>query len=162
MNTLFFSAAGFAFLFSLKGVKSAPRDVLQETFQIFSCVAVLVGAAGLIPVSKQDFLIWMIPAVFTVCSLARRPVIYFFCICGLVFPFLESRVPFKLPAGMLIASAVFASFRLLMLGFQERALFFRAPERFAGMPFLLVQAFWASLLIAAWLFFPYLAAPSAG
>jgi hypothetical protein len=165
MNSLLFTAIGFAFLGSLKGEKTTPRRIFEETFQIFSCVAVLAGAALLLksqfPLRKDEFALGMIPAVYGVCALARRPLVFFFCICGLTFPFLDSGYSGGLLAGILGSAALFAGFRLIVLGFQERSLFYRPPAFFSGMPLLLIQAFWASLLLTAWMLVPYLV-PSAG
>jgi hypothetical protein len=162
MNTLLFTSLGFAFLFALKEEKPSPRSILDQTFQIFACVALVAGAMALaserLHFEKQDFAVWALPAVFAACSFARRPAVYSFSICGLACPFLDTDLALRVPSALVLSAALFASFRLMLLGLQERSLFYRPPDRLAGLPLLLIQAFLASLLIAAWIILPHLSA----
>ncbi len=155
MNTLFFSAAAFAFLFSIEREKTSMAKVLEETFMVFSCVA-LIAATGL----KNDLAVWIIPAVFAACSLACKPLIFFAAICGLSFSFLETAPYVTHLSGILQSAVLFAGLRIFVEGFRQRGLFFRPPSRFAGIPALLMQAFWASLFLSAWLLLPYWSRPA--
>ena len=160
MNLVLFSAAGFAFLFSLIHIEKEEtlKKILTQTLQIGLGISVLAGC-GMVGyrfnLRKEEISLAAFILAYLVCVSSKRPWIYFITVCGLGFPLLAHVPAAETLLGVLQTVTLFAGFRILMLGLRARVLFFRAPVPFFGMPLFLVQAFWASLILAVFIvFFP--------
>ena len=143
MNLLLFAAAGFGFLFSLEKEESFKKILIQTAQIFFGIVLVLMIRSVLekfLGLQKEESGLAVIPVIYAVNALARLPFLIFLSIAGLSLP------GFALPTVLF-----FAAFRVFMLSFRARALFFRAPSSWAGAPVFLIQAFWVSLVLAAFI-----------
>lgn len=155
MNILLFSALGFAFLFSAAETekKAVLPGILFETGRVFlgasAVAAVLYWGPAKTGFVRQDFMLAAVPAVYLLCSAARLPQIYFAAVCGLGFGINGL-------ADLGVSVFLFAAFRILLISFRHRALFFRPPAFSAGLPLLTAQAFWISLFLAGLVLLPRL------
>ena len=155
MNTLLFLASGFSVLSFLRSSEEEkyPSAILKETIWVFFGICLFSGLSFIFRrfLTLQILEIEILVAViFFILMLALgRDISMFAAVSGLGFWVLEYASSWsRAAAGVLAAGALYTVFRLAIWSFQNRSLFYKPAAPFAGHSLLMIQAFWASLILS--------------
>lgn len=154
MNTLLFTAGGFALLSFFKSgqnKKSLPdifREVLQVFFGVFLFVALSFPLRAFFHLRTAEVELLLAVIFFAVILIMRRETLIFMAVCGLGFWILEYDTSLiRIFAGALSACFIYIAFRFALWCFQNKSLFHKPPHFFAGHSVPIVQAFWTSVIL---------------
>ena len=156
MNTLLFSACGLSMLSFLKASKEkqCPFFILKESAWVFWGICLFSGLTfSLRAFSGLQILeIKLLGTIvlFILTAALRREIFIFASAAGLGFWVLDYASSWSRAAGgVLAAGFLYAAFRLALWAFQQRSVFYKPAAPFTGHPLLMMQAFWASVLLTA-------------
>lgn len=155
MNTLLFLTSGLALLSFLRSADSEkhPSAILRDCARVFFGICLFSGAGFALrafsPLTLIEIKLLMTVSFFILNLSLQRDISLFAAVCGLGFWVLEHTFAWgPALAGIFLAASLYVGFRLAIWAFQTKALFYKAPAFFAGHPALMLQAFWASLILA--------------
>lgn len=155
MNTLLFLTSSLALLSFLRSSESEkyPSAILKECVRVFfgTCLFSGLGFAlrAFSPLATLEIELLITTAFFILNLTLERDISIFAAVCGLSFWIFEYAFNWERAViGIVLSGALYAGFRLAIWAFQNKALFYKPPASFAGYPALMLQAFWASLILA--------------
>lgn len=156
MNSLLFWACAMALLSFLRSneIEKRPSAILKNSVIVLAGLAIFCAGAMLLrafsPLTVLE--IWLLLAVifFAAATFLKQDVSTFAAVSGLSFwiPDYGER-PFLSVFYAAGAVLLFLLFRCGLWSFQNKSMFYKTSGFFSGYPALMIQSFWASLILTA-------------